>query len=157
MTLRRDPFTIENALEKTFGDLRIEVASDVTGRSKAYLRALYHPAKRPHLTVVDMVKLTLASRERGLGTPIWDTVAAIVRAADATYFSGPAEIGRIAVDVIREGGEAHAALCRVSQPGASVADFTDTLRQIEESVHELSHAAAIVSAELRVRKGEPPP
>ncbi|WP_242140842.1 hypothetical protein [Sphingomonas sp. TREG-RG-20F-R18-01] len=145
MTKLRTPLSIENALYKVLGRIGIEAACDSTGRKAAYLRNLSDPDKREQLTVADAIKLDLAHRQSGAGgAPIYETIGLLLQATDAELFSDSRAIGRVAMEVIKEGGEAHVALVNASFPGASPQDFTETLRELEENAAALSKAIALI-------------
>ena len=158
MTKARPPLSIENALHKVIGELSIEYAAEVTGRQAHYLRALTDPDKeREQLTVRDMIKLDLAHREAGLvGAPLFETVARILKAADAEIFSDAHQLAKIAARVIREGGDAHVALFSASRPGVTDKQLQSTLRELEESHAETATAIAAVSSILQNRHAQPP-
>ena len=157
MTKLRPPLSIENALMKVLGSITIEVAANVTGRKEHYLRDLTDPDKRAQLTVIDAIKLDLAHRLAGQpGAPLYETIGLILRSTDAEIFSDAVQLGNVAVRVIREGGEAHAALCAASRPGASLAQLQDTLREIEESIGEHAKAVAHLQAMIQHRTQQPP-
>ncbi len=146
MTKVRPPLSIENALYKVLGALGIEAACEATERKAAYLRNLSDPDKREQLTVADAIKLDLAHRQKGYGdAPIYETIGLIMKAADAELFSDSAAIGRVALDVIREGGQAHAALVQASFPGATPRDYDETLRELEESAAVIAKAITLVA------------
>ncbi|MBD8548030.1 hypothetical protein [Sphingomonas sp. CFBP 8760] len=134
MTKLRDPMTIENALDFVIGVLKIEHAAEVTGRERGYLRSLSDPDSRYRLTIEDALKLDLAyAAAGGDGAPLYETYGLLLGAARAKRFSCEAEIARHTVEVIREGGEAHAALVALSIPGATDADRRNALREIEQA------------------------
>ena len=62
MTKVRPPVSIENTLYRVLGELGIDKAAEVTGRTKDYLRALSDHDKREQLTVRDLISLDLACR-----------------------------------------------------------------------------------------------
>lgn len=157
MTKTRSPLSIENALMKALGTLEIEHAAEVTGRKPHYLRALTDPDKREQLTVLDMIKLDVAHmRTPTGGAPLFDTVSIIMRAVRAEIYADAIALGVAAVDVIREGGQAHAALCKVSQPNATDRELRGALRELEESQLETAKAIALLAGMIGEREHPPP-
>lgn len=163
MTKVRPPLTIDNALYKVLGRIGIEAACEITSRKAAYLRNLSDPAKRETLTVVDAIKLDLAHRQTGAGgAPIYETIGLILQAANAELFSDARAIGRVAIDVIREGGQAHAALVHASFPGATPRDLDETLRELEENAAEVAKAITLIAGiraghRAAIRASQQPP
>lgn len=157
MTLPRETLSIENALMRVLGALQIEHAAEVTGRKIHYLYAIVNPNKREQLTVLDMIKLDIAHmRTPTGGAPLFDTVSTIIHAVRAEIYADAVALGAAAVDVIREGGQAHAALCKVSQPNATDRERRAALRELEESQLETAKAIALLTAMIDERERRPP-
>lgn len=145
MTKLRPPLTIENALFRVLGTIGLERAAEVTGRGADYLRSVSDPDNRYRLTIADALTLDLEHvATGGAGFPIYETYGLLLEAARAERFSDAAAIARRAIRVIKEGGEAHAALVAASQPGATDADRAAALRELEEAACELTAAMALL-------------
>ncbi len=157
MTLPRETMTIENTLMRVLGTLQIEHAADVTGRKMHYLYAIANPNKREQLTVLDMIKLDVAHmRTPTGGAPLSETVNIIIGAVRAEIYADAIALAAAAVDVIREGGQAHAALCKVSQPNATDRELRGALRELEESQLEHAKAIALLAGMIGERERPPP-
>lgn len=74
----------------------------------------------------------------------------------AEIYADAVALGVAAVDVIREGGQAHAALCKVSQPNATDRERRAALRELEESQLETAKAIALLTAMIGERERPPP-
>lgn len=146
MTKVRPPISIENTLLRVLGELGIERAMEATGRAKAYLHAVTDPERGEQLMVRDMIALDLACREAGDPThPLYETIGLMLDAANATRFACSAQLGRLAGDASREGGEACAAIIDVAlgadrDPGA----LAHALRQAEEAHDAWTDAIAVL-------------
>lgn len=156
MTKPRPPGTVEDALDKVIGVLSIASCAAATGRSTGYLRALSDPDKREQLTVIDMIKLDLAHMDAGLpGTPIFEAVGHMLKAAQPEFFSNAYELGRVTVDVVREDSEAHVALIEASLPGADRRALQHALRQEMDSIE--AGTRAVVALKASIARTDPPP
>jgi hypothetical protein len=148
MTKIRDAVTIENTLYRVLGEIFIERAAEVTGRSTSYLRSLTDPDKRERLTIEDAIALDLEYRETGReGYPLLDTYTRIVEAAAEAKFAESHATGRLTYDFVKEAGEASCALIAAQLPGA-------TLKTLETALHEVEqadNASAVVIAHLQNR------
>ena len=156
MTKVRNPVTIENTLYAVLGRISIERASEVTGRAESYLRALSDPDKRERLTIEDAIALDLEHRARGGdGFPLYETYGRIMDSVAAERFADAAAIGRIAVIVAKEAGEATAALIEASLPGAGPDKLETALRELEQS-DDAGHAAIALLRDLRTKPPDIP-
>ncbi|GAA3708353.1 hypothetical protein GCM10022268_17100 [Sphingomonas cynarae] len=145
MTKLRHPLTIENALYLVLGHITVERAAEVTGREASYLRSLSDPDSRYRLCIEDALKLDLAyAQAGGDGAPLYETYGLLLGAARADRFACEAEIARHTVDVIREGGEAHAALVALSIPGATEADRRNAAREVEQAAAALTRVVHLL-------------
>lgn len=137
MTKRRAPVSIENTLYRVLGELGIERAAEVTGRSESHLRALTDPDKRERLTVEDGIKLDLACAAAGDDTrPIYTTMGLLLKDATADRHACAVAIGRAAQTVNFENAEAVAALMAIALDPTSDPKLREhALRQAEEA-HE---------------------
>lgn len=157
MTKVRPPLTIENALFRVLGAIGVERAREVTDRSEDYLRALSDPDTRYRLTCDDAWKLDLEHHTvTGDGYPIFETLGLMLAAEGAERFASHVELARTAVHVIKEGGEAHAALVGISVPGADPVQLRDTLRELEESAHATTKAIGLVKSMIEAEPEKPP-
>jgi len=72
MTKERTPLSIENTLRVVLGELEVERAAELTGRSTGYLNSLTDEDKREQLNVRDLEMLDLEHHSRfGRGFPLF--------------------------------------------------------------------------------------
>lgn len=143
MTKVRAPLSIENTLYEVLGRVGIERAGEITGRTAGYLRALSDPDKREKLTVEDAIKLDLEHHAAGGdGHPFFETIGLLLEAARAERFADAATLGRHAISVAKESGEATAALIAAALSNGSPAALETALRELEQD--QAAGAAAIV-------------
>lgn len=142
MTKERAPCSIENALYRVLGALGIERAAEVTERTEGYLRALSDPERREQLTVRDLELLDLAhDGAHGTGFPLFEALGRRLGTARGERFSDAAAIGRHAVDVARENGEACAALLAAALAAGSDPKALERALRETEDVHRVATEA----------------
>ncbi|MGY2732364.1 hypothetical protein [Sphingomonas sp. UYP23] len=149
MTKERRPVTIENTLFKVLGKITIERAAELTDREPGYLRSLSDPNSRYRICVEDAVLLDVEYRAQGgLNFPLYETYGQLLEAANAERFSDAAALHLQAVEVIREGGQAHAALVTASLPGATEADKRAAAKELEEAADAISATLPMLTRSL---------
>lgn len=149
MTKRRAPLSIHAALIRVVGQLPRDwdEAAEITGYKPGTLRAYADPERREELPVTAAIALDLAYLAHGgEGTPIFDAYAQKLDLAELAQFADRIELHRKVVDVVREGGEAHAALVRACQPDASPADRDRAAREAGEAYAELGRVLSLLTA-----------
>ena len=125
MTKRRAPLTFDAALARIAGQLPEgwDEMGRTTGTTASYLRACGDPDRREKLAIADAIALDLAfAAAGGEGHPLYDAYGAQLELAEATHFAGRFSLLRRAATLIKEGGEAHAAIARLCLPDATDAD-----------------------------------
>ena len=143
MTKHRAPLTIEQALQRIAGQLAdgVDEMARLTERSSGYIRALGDPDRREKIAVDDAIVLDIAYQASGgAGAPIWEAYTHRLEMAQVTCFADLISLGRLAAEVIREGGEAHEALVLASQPGASAADRRAAQKEVSEAMERLKQS-----------------
>lgn len=141
--------TIENTLFKILGKITIEKAAAITGREAGYLRSLSDPDSRYRLSVDDAVVLDIEYRAQGgLTFPLYETYGQLLEQANAERFSDAAALHLQAVEVIREGGQAHAALVTASLPGATDADKRTAAKELEEAADTIAATLPMLTRSL---------
>lgn len=157
MTKLREPVTIENTLYRVLGELTIERAAEATGRAVSYLRALTDPDKREQLTVRDLELLDLACHEKlGQGFPLFEALGRRLETARADRFAGAACIGRHAVEVAKENGEAVAALLEAALSAGDPRLLEEALRQSEDVHRVVTATIATIRDQLSRSRLVPP-
>lgn len=143
MTKLRAPGSIDAALARIAGHLEAGYAAmaTLTGRAERTVRNWGDPDTSEQIPVDCAIVLDLAFRaEGGDGAPLFECYAAQLDAAGMTHFADQIALGRHTQAVIKEGGDAHAALVRASQPGATDRDRAEAQREVQEAIEVLHRA-----------------
>ena len=152
MTKRRAPLSIHAALIRVVGQLPRDwdEAAEITGKQAGTLRAYADPERREELPVTAAIALDLAYLANGGdGTPIFDAYAQKLDLAELAQFADRIELHRKVVDVVREGGEAHAALVRACQPEATASDRDRAAHEASQAYAELGRVLSLLTAPNR--------
>ena len=156
MTKPRDAITIENTLYRVLGEITIERAAEVTGKSLSYLRSLTDPDKRERLTIEDSRTLDLEYRAQGnIGYPLLDTQIRMIEAAENDKFAEEHAFGQLACDYVKESGEASAALVAAMLPGATIQCLEAALRELEHA--DIAAAPTIANLQARIQRARDGP
>lgn len=148
MTKHRAPLSIEQALARIAGQLPDGYADMArrTGHQPGTVRAWGDPDRRERIAVDDAIALDIAYQEAGgTGAPIHEAYTHQLELAHLSHFASRISLGRHAVDVIKEGGEAHAALVRAAQPGATPEDRRHAEVEIGEALETLKRALPLLA------------
>ncbi|MGN6270890.1 MAG: hypothetical protein ACTHM0_13480 [Sphingomonas sp.] len=147
MTKVRPPLTVENALFAVLGRIGAERAAEVTARDKGYILSLSNPDNRYRLTVDDAIALDLEHiAQGGAGAPIYELYGRRLDIAGADRFADAAAIAKLTLAMIKEGGEAHAALVATTFAGAGPHELRHALTQLEDLDAIVDQAIALVRA-----------
>lgn len=148
MTKLRAPLTIDAALTRAAGLLPGGWASlaELTGRSPSMVRAWSDPDRREQLPLRDALLVDQAVRTQTGEAPLLAWYA-----AQLDLSCGPASptsdlVSRV-VEVVRECGEANAALIEAAQPGASAAQISAAQREAEEAISVLARTLPFLRAQ----------
>ncbi|WP_375290887.1 hypothetical protein [Qipengyuania sp.] len=147
MTKLRPPLSIDQALARIAGQLEegYESIAAITDRSVSMARAWGDPDRREKIPVDDAIALDLAYQEAGgVGAPLYEAYGAKLDVAAAARFSSKHQLLERTERLIKEGGEAHAALVRACQPGATAAEVATALRELGEAFEEYKPIFAIL-------------
>ncbi|MCP3729284.1 hypothetical protein M9978_02485 [Sphingomonas sp. MG17] len=155
MTKARPPLSIENALYKVLGRIGIERAAEVTSRGADYLRSLSDPDNRYRLTCQDMLALDDEHQVLTGERPLYETLGLMIDARNAARFSDRAELRRLTVPVLKEAGEAHAALAAATCDGAGAVELRNFVREAEQSVAKITQAIGAAQAMLEAQQQPP--
>ncbi len=150
MTKLRPPVSIENTLYRVLSELGIDRAVEATGRKKSYLHAVTDPDRDEQLMVRDLIALDLACRDAGDPTfPLYETIGLILQAETATRFACAVQLGRLAGEASKEGGEACAAIIDVALSGApDPLAVRAAIRSAEEAHDAWTSAIAVLNGFL---------
>lgn len=149
MTIIRKPATFEKALQDISGLLGWDGCADVLGKSESHLRKLGTPDTDRELSIRDAVRLDAAYRRSGgEGAPLLECYGLKLDidmpgapACTDTMLSG-------AQKVAKESGEAVAAIIELSRNVHDPKALTGALKEIEDTISDLSRLANRISASL---------
>ena len=114
--------------------------AEVTNRSPWLCRAWADPEKRDQVPVRDALLLDKACAAAGGGTPIGTFYLNRLDEAGLLVPADAAALARHAASVVRECGQAGAALIEASQPGSTPAQRAAARREVEEALAALERA-----------------
>lgn len=149
MVKERDPLSIEQALRDTIDAISMARAVEITGRTSGYLREMSDPDKRGDLTCRDAILLD-AEHEAQLGTrPITDMMRSLLDARRPDLITGTAALLEVTIEMVRESGDAHAALIAATAPGATPATRRHAVREVLQALAAKRRALPILRSLLR--------
>lgn len=159
MTKVRPPLSIENTLYGMFPQLGgIEAAAEVTGRQPSYLRDCADQDRDQQLTVRDLRLLDLKHDElHGTGFPLAEALLRDMGSARAEKFADSAAIGRHAVKLADENGQAVSALLEATLNPGDPAKLRKALREAEDVDREVGEAIATIRTAIEHGATEAPP
>jgi len=166
VTKRRPPLTIDAALTRIADHLPggWREMAEVAHRREGLVRAWGDPDRREGIPLLDSLQLDLAYRAGGgRGAPLFEWYTARLDAAGGLRVAGPAALARQAEQLVRECGEANAALIAVSFSGGDHAKLVAARREIEEAMVALQRARIMLGGRealahiLDEDEGEAPP
>jgi hypothetical protein len=156
MTKERTPLTYEDAVNRVIGTIGMTAASEATGRSADYLRALTDPDKRYTLTIEDAEKLDLAWQATGQsGAPIFELYGLRMEIAQSARFASRFTfLGAIAT-YITESGDATGAIIRAALPGAGHKEVKTAQRELIEAFEAMRDLFPFLESDLAAAKKDP--
>lgn len=160
MTKPRAPLSVGAALARIAGYIPGDYAEmgRLLGRSESLVRAWGDPQRRERVAIDDAIVLDLAYRTAGGdGAPIYEAYGAKLSADGTLWFAEEIALGRHAATLIRECGEAEAAVVLAAQPGATRRDRERAMREIEEAMAVLSRARIMLGGVSAPRPDPDPP
>lgn len=149
MTKLRPPLSVGAALARIAGLIPGDYAemARLTGkRGDSLVRAWGDPARRERIPLEDAITLDLAYRRAGgQGAPLFECYGAKLDAEGVSWFADEIALARHAATLIRECGDAEAAVVLAAQPGATARDRQHALREIEEAIGVLASARLMLA------------
>ena len=136
----RAPLTTDQALARVISQLPrgYPDAEKATGKSESYLRACGDPDRRERLCFDDAIALDIAFQEAGgEGAPLAEHYLLRVEMGSEARLANHFGLFEKTEAVIRESGEAGAALVRLCQPGAGPLERREALRELVEAVEAM--------------------
>ena len=156
MTKSRPPLSIDAALGRIAGQLRggYDDMALECGRATRTVRHWSDPDAEESIPIECAIKLDLAFQAAGgTGAPIFETYALQLELAAADRFADSMELARRIPDIIRECGEANAALVEAADPSAT-ASPRQTALLVQDKV--LPERTPPKNPEPSVIAGQPP-
>lgn len=150
MTKTRTPLSIEQALQRIAVQLPggVEMMATVARRQPGTVRAWMDPDRPEQIPFPAAIDLDLAYRANGgEGSPLFEAYATALDLAEAARFADQHALLDRVQAVIKEGGEAHAAIVAAARPGASAADRRNAFREAAEAFEELRDILPLLSGE----------
>jgi len=145
MTKRRAPLSIDAALTEIAAVLGWDGMADAVGKSASYLRRCGDPDCREELAHRHARTLDIAYRNAGgAGTPLNAWYVGGLEAAGALAPASGDLLLRQTAEVIRECGEAEAALVVAALPGAGTRESANARREMEQAVAALHRAISML-------------
>ena len=146
MTKRRPPLSFSVALERIAGQLPggSEEMAAVANRAPRTVRGWIDPETDESCPVSIALELDLAYQSAGgEGAPMFEAYAAQIEVAAARRFGSQRRLLDQTADVVREGGEAHAALIAACQPDAGPEQQRAAHKEACEALESLKKAIAM--------------
>lgn len=125
MTKPRTPLSVEQALQRIAGQCTggVDAMAAAVGRQPSTIRAWMDPDRSEQVSVDAGIALDLLYRgEGGEGCPLFEAYGAQLDLAEAQKFMMANRLQDYAVGVIKEGGEAHAAIVAAARPGSTLTE-----------------------------------
>jgi hypothetical protein len=150
VTKLRTPLSVEQALQRIAGQLPggVEQMSAVSHRQPSTVRAWMDPDRPEQIALECAIALDLEFQaEGGSGAPLFEAYAAKLDLAEAARFADRHRLLDYAHGVVKEGGEAHAALIAFARPGATEHDRRHALKEASEAYEKLRDILPLLSNE----------
>lgn len=151
MTKLRAPLSIEQALQRIAVQLPggVETMAAVAHRQPGTVRAWMDPDRPEHIPFPAAIELDLAFQEHGgEGSPLFEAYGAALELASAARFSNQHHLLDRAHAVIKEGGEAFAAIINAARPGATESDKREAYREAAEAFEHFRDILPILSGQM---------
>jgi len=149
MTKQRLPLSIEQGLARIAGHLPggYDRMGEICARQPHTVRAWGDPDKEDDIPLGCAIALDLAFQaEGGEGSPLFETYGAKLDLADATRFSDQHRLLDYAQGVIKEGGEAHAAIVAAARRGATLTEKRVAFKEALEAFEKLRDVMPLLEA-----------
>jgi hypothetical protein len=159
MTKRRAPLTAEHALSRIAGQLPdgYETMAALTQRSSSIFRKYSDPYREEDIPIGCAITLDLAYQAHGgEGYPLHDLYSAKLDMAQQGVFAERFELLRKGAVLMKEGGEAHAAIARACLLEATEHDREEALRELAENFEAIKPLLAMLGAPPEPRELSPP-
>ncbi len=159
MTKERVPLSVDGALARIAGQLPGSWAlmAEITGYQERTVRAWGDNDRDEQINLPAAVALDIAYQQHGgVGRPLFDVYGYLLGLAQVEHFAQPFDILRHAVDVVRESGDAKAALLEAALPDASADDRRRAQRELLEAIEVMKRALLVLDRRDPPRITPPP-
>lgn len=159
MTKHRAPLTFDAALARIAGqvDGGFDALASHCDRTARTVRNWGDPDTPEAIPLDVALRFDLLFAEAGgEGAPFFEAYAAQLELAACAHFADRFELLARTERLLKEAGEAHAALLRVCQPDATPADEARAYREAGEAFEEFKPVLAFLSARVSARERSPP-
>lgn len=140
MTKVRAPLSVEQALQRIAGQLPrgVDQMAEVAQRQPGTIRNWMDPERPEQVSIEAGIALDLEYQaEGGSGAPLFEAYAAKLDLGEAARFADRHRLLDYAHGVVKEGGEAHAALIAFARPGATELDRRHAFKEVAEAFEKL--------------------
>jgi hypothetical protein len=151
VTKARTPLSVEQALQRIAAQLSggVEAMARIAQRQPGTIRAWMDPDRPEQVPLEAAIDLDLAYQaEGGRGAPLFEVYATQLELAERRRFADRHRLLDYAHGVIKEGGEAHAALIAYARPGATELDRKLAHKEVSEAYEKLRDILPLLEAEL---------
>lgn len=140
MTKPRTPMSFEAALAKTAGQFPdgFKDLGRIVDRHPSTVRAWGDEDKEDDIPLGAALEMTLAFIENGgEGAPLYEAFGAKLKLAYARRFADAKRLHDFAGPLVKEAGEAHAAIIAAARPDAGALDFETAFKEALENLEKL--------------------
>jgi hypothetical protein len=156
VTKTRAPLSVEQALQRIAGQLPegIDSMARIAARQPGTVRNWMDPDRDEQVSLDAAIELDLAYRAAGgAGSPLFECFGARLDLADADKFLQAHRLHDYAHGVIKEGGEAHAAIVAAARPGASPIEKKIAFKEAVEAYEKLRDILPLLEEGARAFHG----
>lgn len=160
MTKEREPLSIDAALARIMGQLPggYDRAASITGRRTRTVRDWGDPDTGPSIPLDCAIALDLAFQEAGgEGHPLYEAYTDKLDRAEVERFACRFSLLRRTASLIKETGDASAALARLCLPDSTDADRRHAFREVAEAYEAIRQFLPLLEAPLPDASAAPAP
>lgn len=143
----RPPLSVDAALARIAGQVPGGWAAMAArcARVEGTVRAWGDPDRGEQVPVDCAIVLDLLFMEQGgEGAPIFEAYALKLELDEVSRYADRFELHSLTIDVIREGGEAHAALVRACRPGSGNSERLAALREVTDAFETIKRVLPVL-------------
>jgi hypothetical protein len=151
MTKSRTPLSVEQALQRIAAQITggVEEMARVAQRQPGTIRAWMDPDRAEQVTLEAAIELDLTYQDHGgRGSPLFEVYGAQLELAESRRYADRHRLLDYAHGVIKEDGEAHAALIAYARPGATEVDRRFAHKEVSEAYEKLRDILPLLEADM---------